>query len=446
MSVLIFWPEGAPPPPPPPVPRDVGPVIPVLELSFEDPGDPPMWIDQSGYLRQFSIKRGRSTELDRTEAGTAAVRLDNRDRRFDPTNAAGPYWPHVVPTRQLRLSVEIDSEEESFTAGVSQMGDGSVLGGGIQRFALYTGYVESWGPNLGQTDQMTVDVTVVDAFKVFGLQDFVWGHRYTGTDTFVCGLPTGNIVPDNGPPFIPDDLSGERIARVLDCVGWTAEDRDIDPGDWIILGSDVVFGGTNNIKVSDTALGHLQAVADVEGGTLFIAADGRVTFRQSSHVPTVDATWGEEDGEKPYHGIGVEYDDVQLWNAIEVAATDSSVMATVTALDVASVARYWERDLSTSVLPAVDAATEAVNSTAARAAALLERYKDPVLRITQMQPSAETGPDWIYVLRRELFDAERVRRRPPGGGLIEQDSRIEGISIVHPAANTWHVNWTLSAL
>lgn len=54
----------------------------------------PTWTDISAYVRSATIKRG-SNRVDsptvRYEAGTAELRLDNRDRRFDPTNLAGPY-------------------------------------------------------------------------------------------------------------------------------------------------------------------------------------------------------------------------------------------------------------------------------------------------------------------------------------------------------------------
>lgn len=54
----------------------------------------PTWSDISPYVRSAQIQRG-STRVDsptvRYEAGTAELHLDNRDRRFDPTNLAGPY-------------------------------------------------------------------------------------------------------------------------------------------------------------------------------------------------------------------------------------------------------------------------------------------------------------------------------------------------------------------
>lgn len=54
----------------------------------------PTWTDISTWVQEINIKRGVSrvdSPLLRYEAGTAEIKLDNRDRRFDPTNLSGPY-------------------------------------------------------------------------------------------------------------------------------------------------------------------------------------------------------------------------------------------------------------------------------------------------------------------------------------------------------------------
>ena len=57
------------------------------------------WTDITSYVISFSTRRGRSDALGRIEAGTASLVLDNSDRRFDPTFAASPYYPNVVPMK-----------------------------------------------------------------------------------------------------------------------------------------------------------------------------------------------------------------------------------------------------------------------------------------------------------------------------------------------------------
>jgi hypothetical protein len=87
------------------------------------------------------------------QAGEASVTLDNRDRRFDPSNTAGPYYPNVVPMRHLRIRAT----------------EGST-------YDLFRGFVEDWGQQwsgpapLGLGDAVC-EVHVVDAFKVLNLVD-----------------------------------------------------------------------------------------------------------------------------------------------------------------------------------------------------------------------------------------------------------------------------------
>lgn len=60
-----------------------------VQVAFTtNPGDVPVWTtitDDREVLKGFSVNRGRSTELDRFQAGRATIVLANEDRRFDPT-------------------------------------------------------------------------------------------------------------------------------------------------------------------------------------------------------------------------------------------------------------------------------------------------------------------------------------------------------------------------
>lgn len=60
--------------------------------------------DVSAYVRgEIQIQRGRSSELDTFQTGTASVTLSNRDRRFDPEYSAGPYFGNLLPNRHIRI-------------------------------------------------------------------------------------------------------------------------------------------------------------------------------------------------------------------------------------------------------------------------------------------------------------------------------------------------------
>jgi hypothetical protein len=59
--------------------------------------------DISEFAREASTNRGAQRELERIEAGTATVVLDNRDGRFTPFDTDSPYYPDVLPMRRIRI-------------------------------------------------------------------------------------------------------------------------------------------------------------------------------------------------------------------------------------------------------------------------------------------------------------------------------------------------------
>jgi hypothetical protein len=58
------------------------------------------------YVISFECTRGRRSEFDKTEAGTATVKLQDRLGDFDPTNAGGAFYPNIVPLRPFKLNVK----------------------------------------------------------------------------------------------------------------------------------------------------------------------------------------------------------------------------------------------------------------------------------------------------------------------------------------------------
>lgn len=86
---------------------DVFPTIGTFIGFVADPFDPldtVVWTDISAYVQSVKTKAGRQHELGRYEAATAAILLDNTDRRFDPAHTSGPYYPDVVPMRRVRVA------------------------------------------------------------------------------------------------------------------------------------------------------------------------------------------------------------------------------------------------------------------------------------------------------------------------------------------------------
>lgn len=77
----------------------------VTQCAFNSaPNDParvPVWTDLSSRVRKFSHSRGRQYEIDQNQAGEAEALLSDRDEVLNPANTASPYWPNILPYREI---------------------------------------------------------------------------------------------------------------------------------------------------------------------------------------------------------------------------------------------------------------------------------------------------------------------------------------------------------
>ena len=142
----------------------------------------PTWTDVTSYVRQVTIRRGRSNELDRYPSGQCTVMLDNRDRQFDPDYASSDYYPYVRPRKPLRI-----------TCGTA---------------VAFVGQVEDWNLSYRVSGDAVATASGSDGFALFA------GQELTGFTT-------------------TSQKSGERVGAILDRaeIGWPNAMRDIDTGE-----------------------------------------------------------------------------------------------------------------------------------------------------------------------------------------------------------------------
>lgn len=114
-----------------------------------DPLSGVTWTNISAYHRGTKTKSGRQHELARVEAGTAKIILNNRDRRFDPTNSAGPYWPHLRPGNLIHVYASY----------------------GVVTYDLFLGYVDDWSPAATSIADSDVTIDCTDAFELWAIND-----------------------------------------------------------------------------------------------------------------------------------------------------------------------------------------------------------------------------------------------------------------------------------
>lgn len=454
MTTLLFRPSRATAPPPaiPARPTD-GLANAVLEISYTDPNDPKDWRDESPYLRGVSYTRGANDELEQPGAGRLTARIDNRTGRYTPSNTAGPHYPNILPVRSVRLSAETFTAAAPFTMRSSNVGGSAILRGGPVFIPLFTGYIEQWPQEWNETDA-TAEIGATDGFALLNLPRFQWGQLYqTLNPDPVTDWPcldkvtSGNVTPAQGPPYIPNDSeTGTRMHRVLDCVDWPEDQRDIDTHAFTgPLNNNTPFNDPTNLPVDDTALNYLQQLALMDGGKVFMDPRGYVKFIGKRNLPSpAPEVYGDAAGEFGYTDIETSFGLDKVWNSVTTSSAVPGGTATVTRSDATSIARFYKRPKAISILYGWNSAAQFLHNV--RANELLARYKDPIVRITRLTLRPKTTQQLRVILGHDLADAVVVRRRPPTGDMIEQTSRIDQIDVATPNRYDWQVTWQLSAV
>jgi hypothetical protein len=332
------------------------------------------FFDITDRLITCTVRRGKSQALDRIDAGVVAVVVDNSDREFDPLYEAGPYFGQLVPRRSVRIS--------------------------SNNQPVFVGFIDDFDIQYEPGVQSVVRIDASDAFSVLansGLEEFT---------------------PES-------ELSGARINTVLDRpeVDWPAELRDIDAGNSVMLDVDV-SEGTGTLE-------YLQLVSNSEFGNLFLAKDGKITYRERNAVPNVpDLVFSDEIIDEEYTGIqfadvNIVFGSENLYNRISLENADLFPEQAF-AEDATSQALFGPRTFSQSGLLIQDP-----EQLQFLADFNLARYKDPQYRFETVTVVLDTltTENQDKVLELEIGDIVLVRFEPSDiPPAIEQYCRIIGIN------------------
>jgi len=362
----------------------------VLVAFASDPFDAmPVWTDITGDVRRVMIKRGRQTQLDRMEAGTAIIELKNFHGNYWPLNATSPHYPYVKPNKLVQI--------RSAYNGVP--------------YYLYTGFAESWKPSWlsasgGQKALMRLQCA--DLIK-----------RLARYDLNTAGYA--------------QELSGTRVGNVLDDVGWPAGARDLDIGQSQMQATGAI--------ADKKAMSHLFTVQDSELGIIYVAGNGDVQFEDRYHrlkAPhTVSqAIFGDDLGENYYHDVEPDYDDQFIYNDIRITRDGGTQQP---ASDAPSKTAYGPNTYSkTGLLMTTD------NEALDQAQYLLKMFKDPLLRPSTLKILGERDPAnlWPKLLGYDISTRITLRLNQ---ATIDKDFFIEGVTHdINVKDGTWGVSWELS--
>jgi hypothetical protein len=124
-----------------------------VEVAFTSHPDDPVqvWTDVTAdMVGDVTCDRGRSDEFSDAEPGRLTVVLRNTDGDYTHGNAAGAYYPNVLPGKRVRVSVSADQ--------------------GATWWPRFSGYVDGWPMAWQQVvEQPRVVLTASDRLAQFGL-------------------------------------------------------------------------------------------------------------------------------------------------------------------------------------------------------------------------------------------------------------------------------------
>lgn len=162
-------------------------LTPIVEWSpTTGPGDSPVWVDITEYVRSGSIDRGRQSEFDRTSAGKLRLSLLNMDRNFDPE-----YNSNATVNKRIRVSCT----------------DGAAVGNLIR---LFDGWIDAMPQSYVPPNLATVELEATDGFKLLG--------RFELDEIY------GSVVEDDSPHGwwrLSDDLPKATVVADASGNGYT---------------------------------------------------------------------------------------------------------------------------------------------------------------------------------------------------------------------------------
>lgn len=266
---------------------------------------------------------------------------------------------------------------------------------------------------------------------------YTFSSKFTGTIDelafYKTVLTSTQVAAHNTARTLSVESAGNRVARVLQMMGWPTDSRTVDTGGDNMQAT--TLQGQN-------ALTYLQNIASSDFGRFYIGANGNATFWSrngllgSSTYSSSQATFGDGAGEKPYNAYVPQYNDQLVKNYVSVTREGGTAQV---AYDSTSIGRYWQRnDSVTGLLVTSDTTAASV------AAVRLATYKTPFTRITQVgvNPRADTTL-YTQVVGYDIGTRITIKRRPQGvGSAISADYIIEGVA--HEiTADTWQTTWNV---
>jgi hypothetical protein len=386
------------------------------------------------HVTGWSIDRGRSSELDRTEAGTANIAIIDEVGALDPTNTGGPFYGQLDPMKQAAITLQNPVTEEWTT--------------------LFRGFTSELLFDVDTSGKFAnVTLELVDAFAPFASLEMMPGQHGDVPDEagdfgdiYLQGTPSNRL----GEPDVFKHVD-DRINDLLDDANWPVELRDIFSGNVSVQGK--VY------ERRDQLLAALMDAADAEFpdvANIYVSKTGVVTFhgrfarffpdRPGYGINTwraggVPQAWADA-GVVPVAGVPAlrrsDADVINVAVATPQGIKDADVPGQLSKDDT-SIALYGWRaiswsDLQTSAGHNDDASpTDELEETKKFADYRVGNYAQPKTRVSRisfraLDPShPNAAASWALICGVEISDIIPLDTTHAGGGGFDEDFYVEGI-------------------
>ena len=223
----------------------------------------------------ITIDRGRQSELDKTDAGTAQVVIMDRSGDFDPTWSGGAFYNKMNSNLQIMLQIHDPVTDTWYTR--------------------FRGFIEKWTYQLyPMMNLLTVTIDCHDLLAVAARAELIAGqHGVLPAPT----INTGNVyyAETSGVNAV-----GQRINDILDDMGWNSTMREVFTGN--VQAQAAVYASRNQF---------LTAIDDT----------------CDAEFPGVSNRWVRRDGYFVFHGrLARFYPNVARYNINKWKAGDAAAV------------------------------------------------------------------------------------------------------------------------
>jgi hypothetical protein len=340
-------------------------------------------VDVSDITLTASIRRGRNRILNKFEAGSASIVLEDANGDWVPTNISSPYYGKLLPLRKIRIWADYNAV----------------------RYYLYSGYITSYDTNfrVGIEQISTVTLQCVDAFRLFS----------NVAISTVAGTSAGQT-------------TGERMNNLLDVPTFPTSMRHIDTGDSTVQADP----GTER-----DLLNALQVIENSEFGGFYIDPEGNATFLSRDTVAEKadqTATNFSDDGTGiSYQAIDFAYDDTLIFNDVTVNRVGGIAQ---TVQDTSSIETYFIHSGRREGL-LIESDAESLE----QANMILQSRKDAIFRIDSIGLNLADDTETARIeagLSLDIFDLTNITKSTPGSGSVTLELFVQGVQ--HDiTTNTW---------